>query len=116
MTLERGVHSRLPLADLKLFTLRIVSAWDLECFDPGSPVTVRRSGRDSIIIKRRVSDGSRLAKPQHLKASGFCRAVSNTNSTLHFKRAPEMQLHTCVLGYVQDGTWYLMSGTWIDRP
>lgn len=82
--------TRLPLAVLKLFTLRIVDARDLECFGPRNPVTVCRSGRESIIIKRRVSDDSGLAKPQHLRASGFCRAVSNTNSTLHIKHAPEM--------------------------
>lgn len=39
MTLERGVHSRLTLAVLKLFILRIVNTWDSECLDARSLVT-----------------------------------------------------------------------------
>lgn len=92
--------------------------------EPGSVGTVSSLARDSIMIKRWVSDGSGLAKPAQLRA-GFrlYRAVSNTNNSPHNnnKRPPRCSAH--LLGTdgagsrVQQGTWVLscLSGTWIDR-
>lgn len=118
----RAVPMVYPLAVPSLVTPRAADAGGhLGCLEPGSVGTVSSLARDSIIIKRWVSDGSGLAKPPHISAGlGLYRAVSNTNSTLHNKKRPP-RCTTRLLGtgsLARGGTRYLgtfMSEWYVDR-